>query len=300
MPPSSPAAQKRPMKERVLLTARRTGNNLSLGGRVPLVQALLRRACRYVGGKVRINDFDGDLAIELLLSEHMQRRIFWMGFYNRDIVALLDRLVRPGMTFIDVGANIGEITLVAAKRVGAGGRVIAFEPVDLVAERLQAHVTWNGLAQVAVVRAGLADSRGTAPIFASTGHKSDGEENWGLNSLFGSDADQIPLQMVQLTTLDGYFDEHKLDQVDILKIDIEGSELPCLKGARDTLRKFKPHLIIEIQNDSADAAGYSPADILDYLAGLGYRFECIGRLGTLSTLDRRNLSNYQNVLCTAQ
>jgi hypothetical protein len=115
----------------LILAIRKAANRASLGGRVLLIQRTLRRLFRHAHGTARIHDFDGDLTIDLSLSEHMQRRLFWMGYYNREIVALLDRIVRPRMVFIDVGANIGEITLVAAKRVGTSGRVISFEPLIL-------------------------------------------------------------------------------------------------------------------------------------------------------------------------
>ncbi|HIG47912.1 MAG TPA: phosphoglycerate mutase (2,3-diphosphoglycerate-independent), partial [candidate division Zixibacteria bacterium] len=67
-----------------------------------------------------VPDFDGTYLVRLRLSEHMQRRIFWMGYYSTDIVALLKMTLRPGMVVVDVGANIGEIAMVAARCVGRG------------------------------------------------------------------------------------------------------------------------------------------------------------------------------------
>lgn len=288
------------MKQTIFRAARMAGRVLSLNGRVPLPQAIMRRAFRHADSTVRVHDFDGELTMDLVLSEHMQRRIFWMGYYNRDIVALLDMVTRKGMTVIDVGANIGEITLVAARRVGPNGRVLAFEPMPAVAKTLQTHLDLNRLSQVTVVREGLADRPGSAQIFPSSKHSPSGEQNWGLNTLYGQGALLPALGTIALTTLDAYLEAEPVQRVDIVKIDIEGSELPCLKGARQTLDRFAPLLIIEIQKDSAQAAGYQPGDIIDYLREAGYRtFQRIGPRGRLSLLQTNSLADYQNVLCSA-
>lgn len=276
------------------------GNALSFGGRLPLAQSLLRRAFRHADGRYSINDFDGNLLIDLRLSEHMQRRIFWMGYYNKEVVALLDKLVQSGMVVLDVGANIGEISLVCAKRVGPAGSVISFEPIDEIADELQKNVDRNQLQQVTVVRAGLSDKAATqVPIYASCGQRSQGDEHGGLGSLYGENAEDAPVQFIEVTTLDAYLAQSSVTKVDIIKVDIEGAELPFLRGAEHTLRTHRPYLIIEVQDISAAAAGYTASDILDYLSSLSYTFECIGRNGRLAPLTVSGLSEYQNVLCTA-
>jgi FkbM family methyltransferase len=275
------------------------GHVLSFGGRLPLAQSLLRRAFRHAGGTYSIDDFDGDLRIDLRLSEHMQRRIFWMGYYNREIVALLDKLVQPGMVVLDVGANIGEISLVCAKRVGSAGSVISFEPMDDIADELQKNIDRNQFRQVTVVRAGLSDKAATqVPIYASCGQRPQGEENCGLGSLYGEKAQAAPVQFIDVTTLDAYLARSPLAKLDVIKVDIEGAELPFLRGAEQALRTHRPQLIVEVQERSAAVAGYTASAILDYLSGLGYTFERIERNGRLSPLTAAELAEYQNVLCT--
>lgn len=278
---------------------RNIGNALSSKGRLPLAQSLLRRTFRHARGTYSIDDFDGDLRIDLRLSEHMERRIFWMGYYNREIVALLDRLVQPSMVVLDVGANIGEISLVCAKRVGPAGAVVSFEPMDEIADELQKNIDRNRLRQVTVVRAGLSDRAATeVPIYASCGQRSQGDENSGLGSLYGENAEEAPAQLIELTTLDAYLAQSPVPKVDVIKVDIEGAELPFLRGAEQTLRTYRPRLIVEVQDKSAAAAGYTASDILDYLSGLGYTFERIGSNGRLAPLTASGPTDYQNVLCT--
>jgi len=282
---------------KTILALRRLAKNLSFGGRVLLAQRLLRRFFIDAEGVVHIDDFDGDLSIDLRLSEHMQSRMFWVDYYNRDIVALFNKLLQPGMVVVDAGANIGEITLVAAKRTGDTGRIIAFEPIDAIAQSLEENIRRNALGTATVVRAGLSDTCGSTSIYASCGQSYTGKEHHGLGSLYGGVNDGPALQTIRLTTLDAYLLEHPVQRLDLIKIDIEGAELPCLRGAERTIARHRPLLVIEIQAQSAIAAGYRQTDILDYLAQFGYAFHKIGRNGRLRAVDARSLSDYQNVLC---
>ncbi len=286
-------------QEKIFLLLRKMGFVLSSASHSKLPRTILRRFFRHSHARVAVVDFDGDLAMELQLSEHMQRRIFWMGYYSQDIACLLDGgLLKPGMTVLDVGANIGEITLLAGKRVGKEGRVFAFEPLDEIANRLERHVQLNHLDQVTIVRCALGDAiDNDIPIYVSCGQEAD-DENHGLGSLYGGDNGEAPLQRIHMTTLDAWLaDRSDIQHIDVIKIDIEGAELACLRGARNCLLRFRPKIIVEIQDFSAARAGYRPTDILDFLSDLDYDFHNIGKGGALTPLTPATLSDFQNVLC---
>lgn len=281
----------------VLKALRRLGNTVSLGGRLRLPQSILRRVFRLVEHEITVADFDGVYCMRLRLSEHMQRRIFWMGYYSTDIVALLKRVLRPEMVVIDVGANIGEITLVAAQRVGSTGRVIAFEPVNVIADRLAEHVRINDLRQVTIVREALGKARrDRMPIYASCGQDVS-DENEGLASLYGEGGGQEPIEYVSITTLDDTSASLCLSRVDLIKIDVEGGELACLQGAESMLRRFRPMLIVEVQAFSARQAGWDVNELFEYLHGFGYEFFTIGPRGRLIALELEALADFQNVFC---
>lgn len=282
----------------IFLPLRKLGFLLSSATNTKLPKAILRRLFRHAHATVTVTDFDGDLIMDLQLSEHMQRRIFWMGYYSENIACLLNTLLKPGMTVLDVGANIGEISLLSAKRVGAQGKVFAFEPIDAVAQQLAHHVQMNHFKQVRIEPFALGDAvEDNKPIYASCGQESDDEHN-GLGSLYGSEG-ATPLQNIQMTTLDVWLQARPdVQHIDLIKIDIEGAELPCLRGAKECLRRLKPKIIVEIQDFSAARAGYRPADILDFLSDLGYAFHQIGLNGSLTPLMSTNLRDFQNVLCT--
>ncbi|WP_448243326.1 FkbM family methyltransferase [Pseudoxanthomonas mexicana] len=278
---------------------RRLANALSFNGHFPWPRSLARRLYRHAKGIERIENFDSDLSMDLSLSEHMQRRIFWMGYYSEDVIRVIKQRLRPGMTFVDIGANIGEVSLVAAKIVGPQGHVLAFEPVDTLADRLQEHTNRNGLQHVRVVRMGLSDHDGTAVIYDSCGQGEANDEHQGLSSLFGDPSRNAALQTIELGCLDTFLSEPELERVDLIKIDIEGGELTCLRGAESLLRKHRPALIVEIQSESARRAGYRPEDILNFLSVLGYEFHTIAAQGELRPLTAATLKPFQNVLCLA-
>jgi len=247
---------------------------------------------------VLVTDFDGDMTMELKLSEHMQRRIFWMGHYSGDIACILKELLSPGMTVLDIGANIGEITLLAGKQVGPQGRVFSFEPVDEMANQLARHVQMNHFSQVSIERCALGDREiDGIPIYSSCSQPVN-DRNEGLGSLYGREKDETPLQLIRMRTLDAWLAERQdIEHIDLIKIDIEGAELACLHGARGCLEHFRPILIVEIQDFTATRAGYRAADILEFLSSVDYDFHRIGKGGVLTPLTSATLGDFQNVLC---
>jgi FkbM family methyltransferase len=245
---------------------------------------------------VLVEDFDGDLSFKLDLGEHMQRRIFWMGYCNLDVVPLLKSLLKPQMVYVDVGANVGELALVSAKLVGPEGRVVAFEPVTATADRLRENLSSNDMAWVEVVEKGLSDEVGLFPIYRPEDFASlSGEVNNGLPSLFAGGLTGSEIQKVELSTMDLFFES--ASQLDVLKIDIEGAELACLRGGVRTISRLRPHIIIEVQEETAHMAGYSPRDVLELLSTLHYEFFSIGRKGKLAPVQSDTLDGSQNVLC---
>ncbi len=281
----------------VLRALRMSGNAMSLGGRLRLPRSILRRVFRLVRHEITVHDFDGTYRMRLRLSEHMQRRIFWMGYYSTDIVVLLKKVLKPSMVVIDVGANIGEITLVAAQRVGETGKVIAVEPVNVIADRLAEHVRINDLSQVTIVREALGNTeRGLVPIYMSCGQDVS-DEHQGLASLYGESEGQEPIEYVNVTSLDKTAVSLNLSRVDLIKIDIEGGELACLQSAENVLRRFRPMLIVEVQEFSAYQAGWNVKELFDYLRGFGYEFFTIAPKGRLHALDFNSLADFQNVFC---
>jgi FkbM family methyltransferase len=242
-----------------------------------------------------VQDFDGTL-LEVRLDEHMGSHIFWYGSYSREILLVLDRILRPGMVVFDVGANLGEVAIFAAKRVAPGGKVVCFEPLSKLAGVLRENIARNPGIQVEVVECGVADRIGSAPLFTLSGRFQREGDHAGLATLYAQQGRETPGGTIPLTTLDHHCGASE-SRVDLIKVDVEGAELPVLQGAHDLIGRFRPWLILEVQRDTSEAAGYDQADILRFLEPLAYTFARIGRRGRLSTLTPAGLGDFQNVLC---
>lgn len=257
---------------------------------------------RYGGRRhvIEITDFDGDLTMFLDLGEHMQSQIFWLGSYSRNILFLIKRLLRPSMVFVDGGANVGEISLVAGKLVGSQGRVFSFEPMKRFADQLERNRAANGLECIEIHRTGLSDKRGMATIYLAPEHYRDGTQHDGLGTLFRSNSRNDPAAAVELVTLDEFLSERNVPHVDMIKLDVEGGELPALIGAQHTLKRSSPAIIVEIGEETCIAAGYRMGDILSFLQSYGYQFHRIERKGRLQRIEASDLRKFQNVYCVRQ
>jgi FkbM family methyltransferase len=175
------------------------------------------------------------------------------GESSEDEVAALLKFVRPGQTVLDIGANIGTHTVALAKAVGPQGAVIAFEPQRLVFTTLCANIALNALGNVHPLRAGAGETRGTAHV---PPQNYDSEGNFGGVSL-----DRTTGEAVEVITVDGL----DLAACHLIKVDVEGMEMPVLKGAARTIARHRP--ILYVENDRRKQS----ADLITLILEMGYR-----------------------------
>ncbi|MGY2052756.1 FkbM family methyltransferase [Methylobacterium sp. JK268] len=259
-----------------------------LPGTQPLVEAIRRRC---VGLGVReVADFDGDLRIALDLREQAASEIFWFGYHRGGVVRCLNRLLGPGQVFFDVGARIGEITLVAAKRVGPSGAVYAFEAVATMQRKLAANVAANHLEQVRHLPFGVGAERGTRVVEARAGRYADDPA-----AAAGALRPAIPTQVAEVTTIDAVVSQYRLDRLDGIRLDVEGAELAALRGAFRTLGRFSPWLIVEASRAAFAARGFGPDDLARALHG--YRLHRIDPDGGVAPLDVADFGEREALLC---
>lgn len=212
--------------------------------------------------------FDGDLRIRADLDDWLQRQIFMYGVYrveekHRDF--MLSR-VREGGTILDVGAHIGYYTLLFAKRTGERGRVYAFEPSTKTRARLLENISLNDFANITTVEAAASDAAGTATINLAGG------SNTGSTSLH-FDSGAVGTEQVETIIIDDYLERHGIDEIDLIKIDVEGHELHVLQGMRRTLKvpaDKAPELFVEVNENTLQSAGTPMQAIFDELATAGY------------------------------
>ena len=186
------------------------------------------------------------------------------GFEGAE-VAFVGRLLRPGMTVLDAGAHHGLYTLLASKRVGRQGRVIAFEPSPRERKRLRRHLRVNRCRNVDVQPCALGDEHREADLFLV-----QGREDW-CNSLRAPQIDARTVSVrVEVERVDDVLEKIGVTRVDFIKLDVEGAELSFLQGACRTLAASRPVILAEVQDLRTRPWGYAAREIIEFLARASY------------------------------
>jgi FkbM family methyltransferase len=187
------------------------------------------------------------------------------------------RLLRRNMTVVDVGAHHGLYTLLASKRVGWDGRVIAIEPSPRECARLEKHLRLNRCSNTELVPCAAGEDAGEADLFLV-----DGFNDW-CNSLRPPVIDEPTRTVrVQVRRLDEILSELQISKVDFVKLDVEGAELSVLYGAMQLLqREPRPAILAEVQDIRTLPWGYAAREILQFLLRMDYRWFVIAAKGAL-------------------
>ena len=206
---------------------------------------------------------------------YMGGTIFWTGFHHLNEVLFLNRFLHSEMTFVDIGANQGEFTLLAASKIKTG-RILSFEPVSQQRELLLINKKNNNFSNIEIYDFGLGNESNELPIFTSLDTKLHHGRHEGLSSLYCSNERSTLQQLIKIEVFDDLFYE-KLTRLDFVKIDIEGAELFALQGMKKSIERFKPFVLIEINEETFNSAGYKTNDILMFFKEVGYSFYSIKR-----------------------
>ena len=188
------------------------------------------------------------------------------GGFERTESRFVETFLRPGMTVLDVGAHHGFYTLLASRKVGPRGRVIAFEPSPRERKLLLRHLRLNRCKNVSVESFALGSQEAQANFFLVEGGET------GCNSLRPPNVNEATkILSVPVRKLDDFFHQQGIRQVDFIKMDVEGAELDVLRGAAQLLqRPPRPVVLCEVQDVRTQPWGYKAREIIEFLRGLGY------------------------------
>jgi FkbM family methyltransferase len=210
----------------------------------------------------------GEQAFQVDWDDRIARDVCLMGVYEPQETALLRALLRRGMTCVDVGANWGYFTLLAAHLTGVQGMVVALEPDPRLFPTLRRNVEANGLEQVEMLQLAASDASGSCWL---EGHDRR-SGNLGTSHVVHAVRDGVSTFRVETSTIDALLDERNVRTVDLLKMDIEGGEALALRGMRDGLaaRRYT-RLLLELHPTMLGEHGSSVAEVVAMMLDAGYR-----------------------------
>lgn len=245
----------------------RRGLRLLPRGRYPLMNWLCNRRT-HAPFEAPLDVTRARLRFTCDLADAISREACFMGYYEPQETVLVKSLLRPGMCFVDVGANWGYYTLLAADLVGPRGRVVAFEPHPALHRLLENNVRRNNLAPVVALQIAAADRRGEMNL---AGFDS-GAANSGISRLTERPDASVPNYSVATEQLETVLDAQMVGDVDLLKMDIEGAEALVLPTMREGLARARyKHILLELHPSALVERGASASELVEWVLSFGYR-----------------------------
>lgn len=211
--------------------------------------------------RMYIDKDDRVISLELLLS----------GKWEEFEAELFEKSIKSGDTVIDIGAHIGYYTLIAAKKVGPKGKVYAFEPLPKNFQLLKRNIEINGYKNVVLINKAVSDKNSKSKLFLSN------ENNFGDQRIYDPKENRKSVS-IHTVTLDSFF-RNRNKKINVIKMDIQGSETKALTGASEVLIKNKSmRILTEFWPRGLHQSGSSGRNYLELLKKNGFKIYEINSL----------------------
>lgn len=234
------------LPRRLVLAADRAARRRPALGRAlrPAGAWLARGSARVAGGPAA----GTRLSLEHLRPAHSQARELARGSLEPSVQGILATLIEPGFTVYDIGANVGFFTVLAARLAGPSGSVYAIEPAPLCAAAVASNARLNGLANVTVLERAAGRAPGRERLFVVA------DQSWSHLESRGRHPQATGAVDVEVVAIDDLVAAGELPPPDLVKIDVEGSELDALAGMRRTISEHRPRIVCELHETAAEVA----------------------------------------------
>lgn len=237
---------------------------VALGG--PLVHRALHKLSAHSG--VRLDGtatWGGRFRCDL--HDFIASRIYYFGIWEPNLTSLLMRRLAPGDVFVDVGANMGYFSVLASRLVGDAGRVVAFEASPGTYAVLAEDLAMNGATNVRAVNVAVSDRPGTLALYSGP------SDNRGATSLHAERGGRFEAHVPAAPLLD-LLEPDERARLRLMKIDVEGAELPILLDVLDHLADYPPRLeiVVEVAPDEMRAGGMPVEALVARFAEHGFHW----------------------------
>jgi len=212
-----------------------------------------------------------------------------LGTFEKAETEYIKTAIREGWVCADIGGCFGWYSVLFSRLSGNGGEVHVFEPVPDNKSCLDENLELNNCQNVTVNDFALGREPSVERIFVPVD---------GVSGSLKAHAklEQCKVLDIQVSTLDQYVADYGLSRLDFIKADIEGAELPMLQGAEETLRRFRPELMLEIQERSTTLFGYTPEDVFSFMGDIGYSGYIFTQSGDLEPCYPGCLAKHYNFI----
>lgn len=248
------------------------------------------RTTVHVNGREVHFFFDEDSWVHQLMRNGLRG-----AGYEQGTAHVIRHFLKPGDTFVDVGAHVGVFSCCAAALVGETGGVFAFEPDPVNFARLSHHRAYNALHHIDLHRVAVGDRAGLVEFFVNSDNDG-GHALWDVRGHHFNEKTRAnpspPTRIIQVK-LDDF---PEITSLRLLKIDTEGAELRVLRGAEGLIERFHPQIIAEINPFGLSQLGDSPQKLVDFMAAKGYKaLRITDSLPFLDAFDPESLGNSDSV-----
>jgi len=245
-----------------------TKTKIALAG---LAYRTIAKSRGLLGKSKQVEVRRGGVRWRLDLEEGIDFSIYLLGAFERSTVATLRELVKAGDVVLDIGANIGAHTLGLAKNVGAAGKVYAFEPADFAFQKLLRNLALNPelerRTKASQVMLGSGAEKPPNGVYAS----------WPLEKVDSVHPKHrgrfVSTEGAVVDTLDGFVAREKVSRINLIKMDVDGHELPVLQGGRSVLREHRPVIVMEMSPYVHAEEQNSFAAVIEVLKEFRYKIE---------------------------
>lgn len=207
--------------------------------------------------------YRNSIRLHLSLADWIQQQLYFLGDYEKNEIDYLYSTLKEGDTFIDIGANIGLFSLNAAQIVKNTGSIYSFEAFTPNYSTFKKHIEMNTFRNITPEHLAIAGEKGHIEILYNEDY-----DNVGMASSFLRDF--TSREKVESISLDEYVKQKQISKLDLIKIDIEGGEYAALTGMKETLRIFRPGILIEINTAALRSSDKSEEELIGLLSEYGY------------------------------
>jgi FkbM family methyltransferase len=190
------------------------------------------------------------------IAQHIKSGKPWEPHFK----LVIEQFISPGDTVLDCGANFGYNAVLMGKRLNNKGSLIAFEPQRIIYQQLNSNLILNNIFNALTYQIALGDGIQSSTTMSPVNYESPWV-NIGDTSI-GDGGEEVNIYKL---------DDFEFDQVNFIKMDVQGYELFALEGAKELLSTHLPNLFIEIEDHQLIKFNISPTQLIDYIKSFGYR-----------------------------